>query len=140
MGQVPGEEKPVNEQPQFPVGKLPHQVEFSEDSVLRQLPCPGVRCSAGDLRVFNTQAELHQIHQVAFDGLPVGGHTVPAAQQVANLPLAEPVVLVGVSAQDVQNVHDQQLLGLFGIHGHSLPHFSIAELSPQGKGGPESLL
>ena len=72
--------------------------------------------SSGDLTVFNVKTKFRQIHQIPFDGLAVGGHTVPGPQDLADFPLGEAVILVGILPENIQNIENQQLFGLLCIH------------------------
>ena len=130
VGQMAGEEKAVDQEPQLPFGKGAHQIEIRKDGVFLFL----AGASSGDLTVFNVKTKFHQIHQIPFDGLAVGGHTVPGPQDLADFPLGKAVILVGILPENIQNIENQQLFGLLRIHLYSpLPFCMIACRLPGDK-------
>ena len=127
---MPGKQQTIDEQPQFSVGKLTLQVEVGKNGGFlpqRLAVCPQLlpavralyRCAAECFAVLDGIAALQQFREIPADGLPVGSHAVLCFQNFSDLPLGEPVVLIAVLAEDVQNIQNKQFLGLFHIHGHA---------------------
>ena len=115
VGNMRREHHAVHQQAQLAVRKLVIEVEIREDMAFLLLAvCLGVH--ADGIAVLDVVAELDQIHQVALDGLAVGFHLVFALQDIDDIVLSQTVVLVGVLAEDVKDVDDQQLFRRFGIH------------------------
>ena len=112
---MPGKQQAIDEQPQFSIGELTLQVEVGENGVFLQhrlavgpqlfsaIPI-FYRHHADGLAVLDGIAALQQIGKVPANGFPVGGNAVLCFQNLSDLPLGEPVILIAVLAEDVQNI------------------------------------
>ena len=136
---VLGEEERVDQQPQLPVGKVPHQIEVGPDKALLQFPGFLVGHHTDGFAILDLVAAVHQVENVAADGLAFHGHVVLGAQDLHDVLLAEPVVFIGVPPEDVQNVHDEHFLGM-GRHVDHLtcivPYLGIEYNAPWDKNIP----
>ena len=116
-----GEQHAVDEQAQLAVGELAFEIKVRENDVLL-LAAVLIAGGTRGFTVIDVVAELDQVHQVAFDRLAVNRHIVLAAEDILNLALAETVVLVRIALEDIQYIHDDQLLGLLCVHNIILPN------------------
>ena len=115
IGNVVGEQDAVDKQAQLAVGELALEVEVGEDHVLL-LVAVLVAEHADTLAVIDVVAELDQVHQVALDSLAVELHVILAIEDLLYLLLAQTMILVRVAFEDVEDIHDRQLLRLLGVH------------------------
>ena len=110
-----GEQDTVDQEAQLAVGELALEVEVGEDHVLL-LATVLVAEHADALAVIDVVAELDQVHQVALDRLAVELHVILALEDLLYLLLAQTMILVRVAFEDVEDIHDRQLLRLLGVH------------------------
>ena len=108
---VLGEQKAVDQQTQLGVGKVPHQIEVRPEIALLQLAGLPVRHHAEGLAVFDLVAAVDQIQQMPPDRLPLSLHPILRPQDLRDLLLAQPMILVRVPAKNVEDIQDQGFLG-----------------------------
>ena len=111
-----GKQQTVDEQPQLAVGELAFQIKIRTDDAFLGIAGFGVGHHTHRFAVFDVVAAIHQVGQVAADRFAIGGHIVFVFQNIGNVLLTQPVFFVRVLAQNIQNVDNQQLFGLFCIH------------------------
>ena len=115
IGNVVGEKDTVDKQTQLAVGELALEIKVGEDHVLL-LVTVLVAEHADGLAVVDVIPELDQVHQVALDSLAVELHVILALEDLLYLLLAQTMILVRVALEDVEDIHDRQLLRLLGVH------------------------
>ena len=119
IGNMLGKEQTIDQKPQLRIRKLPLQIEVRENVAV-------LRCSilAGDLAQglleANIIAHFHQDCQVPLDALAVGVEVVLPFQNVHDVPLAQPVLRIGIVPQDLQNCKGKLFLLWFSHFSHSL--------------------
>ena len=119
VGQMLRKQQAVDQQPQLAFRELPLQIQAGHYRVLFQLACLRVRRHADGLGIFDRIAHVHEVSDVAADGLAVGGHVVFGFQDIHNVPLAEPVIRIGILLQDIQDQHGKKLFGRLCHHTSS---------------------
>ena len=115
IGNVVGEQDAVDKQAQLAVGELALEVEVGEDHVLL-LVTVLVAEHADALAVIDVIPELDQVHQISLDRFSVELHVILALEDFLYLLLAQAMVLVRVAFEDVEDIHDSQLLRLLLVH------------------------
>ena len=111
VGDVLGKQKTVDQQPQLAVIEFMLHVPVRVDDLLLT-----VLSVANGLAVGQRIPEVDQICEIALDRLTVRLHAVFGFEQLQNVPLRQPMLSIGIAFQDVQNVQDQELFGLFCVH------------------------
>ena len=106
-----GKQQAVYQQPQLTVGEITHKVKIGQDTTLLQLACAGIWYHADSFAVLDVVTEVDKVHQVALYCFSVNVHLIFGAEDVHDVLLAEAVFLVGVFAEDVEDVDYKELFG-----------------------------
>ena len=114
-----GEEQRVDQQPQLGIGKIADKIEIRPDIALFQLSAYSVGNHADGFAVFDFIAAFHQADDVAAYGFALHVHVILRAQNIHDVLLTEPVLSIGVTAEDIQNVDNEHFLRL-GCHANHL--------------------
>ena len=118
---MPGKQETVNEQTQFPRGKVPFELEIGPEIALLLGGLPGFgvgdRNHADGFRVLDVVAAIHEIEKVPPDGFSVSTHGIFTFQDFSNLGLAETMVLIRVSLENVQDIQNEHFFRLLRVHG-----------------------
>ena len=99
-----GKQQAVYQQPQLTVGEITHKAKIRQYTALLQFASTWIGYHSDSFAVLDIVAEVDKIHQVALDGFSVNVHLIFGAEYVHDVLLTEAVFLVGVFAENVEDV------------------------------------
>ena len=110
VGDMLGKKQTIDQQSQFAVREVAHKIEVRPDVALFRLACLAVRHHADGFAVLDFVAAFHEAEKIPTDRLSVYRHTILRPKDIGDVFLAEPMILVAIAAENIQDAKNQRFL------------------------------
>ena len=115
----------VDQKMQLAVHDLFLKIEAAANRLFFHLTCITAVHQPCLLTPLDIHAHVNEIHDISLDGFTVHNQIILVFQKLLDLLLAEAVILIRISPENIQNIKHYHFLRLLRIHFHILLLFSV---------------